>query len=245
MIAAITAGGRVDGEFAAAIGTEVKALAPLRGGTVLDVVLAAAAEAGAARLVVVGGEEVRARYAPRVDRVIAESPYGRENLRLALEAAGDDELLLLTSDLPFVGPSDVRAFVARSRGYDVAMPLVSDRAYREAFPGAPPHDTQLGAERVVNGNAFYFAPGAAPRTLAAAQHLFDARKSLWRMAGLLGPVLLLRFAFGRLRVEHIEARAATTLGLRTHAVRDQAPQLCYDIDSLEDYRYALDFAGQV
>lgn len=239
------AGGRVAGEFARTIGSEVKALAPLRGGTVLDVVLEAAAAARAERLVVVGGEEILARYARRVDAVIAESRSGRENVRLALEAAGDDELLLLTSDLPFVAPADVRAFLEGSRGHDVAMPLASDAAYRAAFPQAPPHDTRVGGERVVNGSAFYFAPGAAPRTLEAAQRLFEARKSLWRMAGLLGPALLLRFALGRLRVEHVEARAEATLGLRARAVREQAPQLCYDIDSLEDYRYALDLAQRL
>jgi CTP:molybdopterin cytidylyltransferase MocA len=245
MIAAITAGGRVEGQFARTIGSEVKALAPLRGGTLLDVVLAAAEASGARRVVLIGGGEIRARYAGRVDAIVAESPYGRENLRLALEAAGDEELLLLTSDLPFVEAAGVRGFLEHARGNDVAMPLVSETAYRLAFPGAPKHETRVGGERVVNGCAFYFAPGAAPKTLAAAQQLFDARKSTWRMAQLLGPALLLRFALGRLRVEHVEARAAGKLGLRARAVRDQAPALCYDIDSLEDYRYALDFAARL
>jgi CTP:molybdopterin cytidylyltransferase MocA len=245
MIVAITAGGRVEGALARAMGTGVKALAPLGSGTVLDVVLTSAASTGAGRIVIIGGSEIASRYAGQVDEVITERPRGRENLQLALGSAGGEELLLLTSDLPFLRPCDVLSFLEHARGHEVAMPLVSGEAYYAAFPGAPRHETRFARERVVNGCVFYFAPGAAATTLAAAQRLFDARKSLWRMAALLGPGLLLRFALGRLAVEHVEARAVTTLGLRARAVRDQAPQLCYDIDTLEDYRYAIEFAARL
>ncbi len=245
MIAAITAGGRVYGAFADAIGTDVKALAPFGGSTVLDIVLAAVSDSGATHVVVVGGEDVRSRCEGVVDAVIPESPSGRENLRRALEAAGDDELLLLTSDLPFVRAVDLSTFLERSRGHDVAMPLASVAEYRAVFPEAPAHGTRLGGERVVNGSAFYFAPGVAPKALAAAQRLFDARKSLWRMAALLGPSLLLRFATNCLRIDHVEARAVSALGLRARVVRRQAPHLCYDIDTLEDYRYALEHAHRM
>jgi CTP:molybdopterin cytidylyltransferase MocA len=245
MIAAITAGGRVDGAFAEAIGTDVKALAPFGAGTLLDVVLAAAADCGATRVVVVGGQDVRSRCEGAVDAVIPESPSGRENLRRALEAAQDDELLLLASDLPFVRARDLGTFLERSRGHDIALPLASVTEYRAVFPDAPAHGTRLGGECVVNGSAFYFGPGVAPKALAAAQRLFDARKSLWRMAALLGPSLLLRFATNRLRIDHVEARALGALGVRARAVRRQAPHLCYDVDTLEDYRYAREHARRL
>ena len=38
------------------------------------------------------------------------------------------------------------------------------------------------------------------------------------------------------------AAAQTALGVRARAVRGASPSLCYDIDTLEDYRYAVEHA---
>jgi hypothetical protein len=58
------------------------------------------------------------------------------------------------------------------------------------------------------------------------------------MARLLGGALLLRYLLRQLRIADIEARAERVLGVRAAAIRDAAPGLCFDIDTLEDYRYA-------
>ncbi|MBC5810316.1 MAG: hypothetical protein GIW95_05605 [Candidatus Eremiobacteraeota bacterium] len=126
----------------------------------------------------------------------------------------------------------------------MALPLASEADYLAAYPGAPPHVTAIGGERVANGNVVYFGPGTIERVLPASQRLFDARKSLWRMASLLGPLLLLRFASRTLRIAHVEQRAATLLGVRARAVRNASPALCFDIDTLDDYRYAVARAGR-
>jgi len=239
VIAAITAGGRVTGALASEIGTDVKALAPFRGATLIDAAIAAARESGARRIAVIGGDAVRVHCAERVDEVIAESADGRENIRKAIETGAHEALLLMTSDLPFVSGAAVAAFLQGAFGADVALPLAEAAAYEAAYPGAPPHVTRIGTERVANGSIVYFGPGVAPRALDAAQRLFDARKSLLRMAALLGLPLLLRFAVGRLRIEQIEARARTLLGIGARAVRHADPGLCFDVDTVEDYRYAL------
>ena len=240
MIAAITAGGRIDGTFASAAGTTVKALAPIDGITLLERAIDAARGAGARHIAVVGGDEVRAACGARVDAIIGESSDGRENLGKALKAGtADEELVFLTSDMPFVEATFVDAFVRRARGADVALPLCSAGDYARAYRGAPAHATRIGRERIVNGCVAYFGPGVAPRALEVSQRLFDARKSVWRMATLLGPPLLLRFAFGALEIGDIEARAHSLLGLEARAVRDASAALCFDVDSYDDYRYAL------
>jgi len=242
MIAVITAGGRVDGRFAEMLGTDVKALARVGGRTLLDAALEAARGAGAERISVVGGAEIRERCGSRVDEVIAEDAEGRENLRRAICSAVARPLLLMTSDMPFVDTEALCGFVARVRDADVALPLASEAAYEAAYPGAPPHVTAIGNERVANGNVVFFAPGIGERVLPVAQRLFDARKSLWRMAAMLGPALLVRYAAGRLRIEDVERRAIRILGVRACAIRDSAPSLCFDVDTLEDYRYATERA---
>ena len=221
MVAVITAGGRVEGPLAGAIGSNVKALARIAGRTLVDAAIEAALGAGARRISVVGGEEIRRHCGARVDEIIGEDAKGRENLRRAICSETALPLLLLTSDC------------------DVALPLATEAAYDAAYPGAPPHVTAIGRERVANGNVVYFAPGIGERVLPVAQALFDARKSLLRMALLLGPALLARYALGRLRIADVEARAAATLGVRARAIRDASPALCYDIDTWDDYQYAV------
>ena len=239
MIAAITAGGRVEGELAAAFGTTVKALAPFADTTLLDIALASLRASGPTRIVVIGGDAVRAHCGARVDAVIDESPEAADNIRRAL-ACGDptETLLLAASDMPFVRAADVASFLDAARACDVALPLAGAPAYERAFPGAPNHTTRLGGECFANGSIVFFGAGVAPRAVALAERLFLARKSLWRMAGLLGPALLARFATRTLRIAHIEARGQALFGGDVRAIRDAAPELCFDIDTLDDYRYA-------
>jgi molybdopterin-guanine dinucleotide biosynthesis protein A len=241
MIAAITAGGRVAGDLAEAMGTSVKALAPFGERTLVDAAIDAARANGARRIAVIGGDAIRDHCGARVDDVIPESADGRENIRKAIERGAHEPLLLLASDMPFVSASALADFLERGRGADIALPLASAEAYLSAYPGAPPHLTNVGGERVANGSVVYFGPGVAPRVLDSAQALFAARKSLARMAALLGPALLLRFAFRRLRIEHVERRAHAVFGVDARAVRDASPALCFDVDSIEDYRYALEY----
>ncbi len=245
MIAAITAGGRADSRLASATGTATKALTSIAGTALLDAAIDAARAAGARRTVVVGDEHVRRHCELRVDGVVPAAVDGRENLRRALGEANEDEaLLLLSSDLPFVRGPHVAAFLRSARGADVALPLASAEQYERTFPKAPPHATRLGKENVVNGSVVLFGPGAAMQARALAERLFAARKSRLSMARLLGPQLLMRFICGMLQIADIEARAYEHMRLKARAVRDAAPELCFDIDGIEDYRYALAYAGR-
>ncbi len=244
VIVAITAGGRADDPFARSLGVAVKALAVVDGVTLLARSIAAARGCGALRIAVIGGEAVRIACESGVDAVIPEGSDGRENIRRAIEAGGKRPLLLMTSDLPFVTTEAVVEFVARARLHDVALPLAEARDYAIAYPGAPNHITRIGRDRVASGSVVYFGAGIAPRVLDVAQRLFDARKSLARMAALLGLPLLARFALGRLRIEHVEARGAALLGLDVRAIRNASPALCFDIDTPRDLAYARDRAAR-
>ena len=230
----------MDGAFGAAIGTQLKALAPFGGGTLLDVVLEAIAGAGITDVAVVGDAEVRRRVDGSV-RVIAADADGSVNIGRALSAwpAGDD-LLFATSDLPFARAADLHGFLAAAAGLDLSLPLADATAYELAFPGAPPHVTQLGSERVAGGSVFFIGSRAREPVRAVAGEFFRARKSLVGMARLLGSTLLVRFLTRRLRIADIERRAERVLGVRAAAVRASSPGLCYDVDTLADYRYACE-----
>ncbi|MDQ6826001.1 MAG: NTP transferase domain-containing protein, partial [Candidatus Eremiobacteraeota bacterium] len=146
--AAITAGGRVDGKFAERLGTRVKALAPIGPQSLLEIAIEALKGAGVEGIAVVGGAEVRAVCHTLVDRIIDESQDGVENMRRALNAWGGERTLYMTSDLPFVCASEILSFQQFSRPEAITMPVADEETYERVFPGAPPHITALGPERV-------------------------------------------------------------------------------------------------
>lgn len=235
--AVITAGGRVDDDFAAAIGTPIKALAPFGTGVLLDVVLDAVAAAGITDVAVVGEPALGARL-PASVRLIPAAPRGATNVARALDAWPDDDLLFAASDLPFVTGPELRAFLAASAAYDLTMPLADARAYEAAFPDSPPHIMTLRGERIASGSVFYIGRAARAHVRAVAGRFFEARKSAVGMARLLGPGLLLRFLVRQLRIEDVERRAASAFGVRAGAIRDSGPGLSYDVDTIAEYRYA-------
>jgi GTP:adenosylcobinamide-phosphate guanylyltransferase len=239
MNAVITAGARVDGEFARRIGTRVKALAAIGSRSMLSATIQAARGAGVTRLAVVGGAEVRAACVDDADAFIEESEDGAENISRALRAwSADMPLLYLTSDMPFVSANALREFIAGVPSGSLAIPLTDCAAFERRFPGAPAFGIEVGGERVVNGGAFWIPPNAAGKIDALAIKFFRARKSVARMAWLLGPRLCLRFALRRLTIAALESEAKRQLQFPARAIRGAPPELAYDVDTLEEYVYA-------
>ncbi|MBV8489408.1 MAG: NTP transferase domain-containing protein [Candidatus Eremiobacteraeota bacterium] len=240
MRAVITAGGRITGEYAARAGTDVKALAAVRGATMLDRCIDALRGAGATEIAVVGGEAVKAACEGRVERTIDEAPTGTENLVKAMRAWPDDgaSLIYATSDMPYVSAQTVGDFLERAPRDHVAMPLAEMAEFDARFPGAPPCGIVLNGEHVVNGDVFYIPGGCIERVQSIASRFFEARKHPWQMASLVSPRLMVRFLFKRLGVGHIEEHARKVLGVSAVAVRRCAPELALDADTLADYDYA-------
>ncbi|HEY0396393.1 MAG TPA: NTP transferase domain-containing protein [Candidatus Elarobacter sp.] len=243
MRAVITAGGLVDGAFAEAIGSGVKALARFGTRTLLEIALDACEGAGIDGVAVIGGGEVRAHVAGRAVRVLDAAEDGATNVLRALGAWPGERFVYLTSDMPFATAAGVRDLIARSADLALTMALADAAAYEARFPAAPEHSVAFGGERVANGNAFVIAPEAVEPARALATRLFDARKSLLKLALLLGPSMCLRFATKRLTIADVEAYGTRKLGIRAGALRGCDPGLCYDVDTLADYAYARTHGG--
>jgi GTP:adenosylcobinamide-phosphate guanylyltransferase len=239
--AVITAGGRIDGEYARAAGTDVKALAVVRGETMLARTIAALRGAGVQRVAVVGGEAVRLACKGSVDAVIPEKARGSENIISALRAWPEyhEPLIYATSDMPYAESDAVADFIARSPDRHFALSLCEFNAFVERFPEAPSgFGIKLAGERVVNGGLFVIPAGSGESLAGLAARFFDARKEPWRMVKLINPMAALRFAFGRLSIAHLEVEASRIGGLPATAVRNCAPELGFDADNAAEYEYA-------
>lgn len=243
MKAVVTAGGRVDASYASLAGTDIKALARVRGATMLDRIIDALRGAGVARIAVVGGASVREACVDRVERIVDESPSGTQNVLRALQAWPDDDgqpLLYATSDMPYVTAVAVADFVRRAPDGSIAMALSEHTDFVARFPDAPPYGIDLARERVVNGGVFSLPCGSCAKVAELATRFFQARKASWRMATLVSPLAMLRLAAGRLSIAHIEREAQRVVGLPAAAVRGCAPELAFDADTVAEYHYACE-----
>jgi GTP:adenosylcobinamide-phosphate guanylyltransferase len=240
MRAVITAGGAIGGEYARLAGTNRKALALVRGRPMIEHAILALRACGISDVAVIGDDGVARACEPLRVAMVDDAGSGSANVLNALDAWPDDEpLLYLTSDMPFVGESALRWFLERVDPDTLAMPLTEHADYARRFPKAPPAGITLSGERVVNGGAIHIPAGARGRIRSFATALFEARKAPWRMATIAGPLTLLRFATGRASIASLEARAQALLGIPVRALRGAPPELAFDADTADEYRFAL------
>jgi GTP:adenosylcobinamide-phosphate guanylyltransferase len=235
----ITAGGTSAPDLAQATGGPYKALAPVGGRRCIDIAIEAARALAPAGIAVVAPDAVAVYVHDRVELVVPASDDGIVNIRRALRAfPAAQRLLYLTCDLPFLTAAALTDFSARAGNAGIAMALADGNAFDARFPGTAGHTLHLAGEYVANGSVFLIERAALAGLERTAGRFFSARKSLLRLAVLLGPVLLAKFALRRLRIADVEERASRELGVAARAVRGCSPGICYDIDSVADWTYA-------
>jgi CTP:molybdopterin cytidylyltransferase MocA len=244
----LPAGGRIQGEFAQQVGTEVKALARFAGETLLRRTVAALRATGLVRrIVVVGGDEACAEaLACGADGTVAEGATMPENILRGMEwlqgqpGGATSRVLDVTTDLPFLTADAFRRFLFACPPHaDVVVPIVTQQAFEARFPGSHNEYTRLRDGAFTLGCAILFSSEALQSNRQRLEAMFAARKSQWRMAALIGPRIAWRFATRQLTVDDVIARVCVLMGCRgIVVVRDAPPELAYDIDLPGEYDYA-------
>lgn len=242
----LTAGGRiVRQDFPNAVlkdgDSDYKCLLKVGGRTLLEAVLEAVREWGRAESVVVVGNSLLQRWlqAPN-EALVPERTEAHENLIAGIEAvAGYPRVLYLTTDLPFVTADAIARFVASCPPDAQICYAVSRREVFEArFPGSPSTYAHLRDGEFAGGGAAI----VEPRVLLARKEwilrVAQRRKSLWRLALLAGAGVLWKYATRQLTIADVERRTGYLLKARCRAVECD-PALAYDIDTPQEYLYAL------
>ncbi|HZT43769.1 MAG TPA: nucleotidyltransferase family protein, partial [Chthonomonadaceae bacterium] len=189
--AVLPAGGRISGAFAREAGAEIKALIRLEGRTLLRRMIEALRATGRiGRIVVIGPEEALIEaQACGADAAISEGATGPENIYRGLEwlraqePAPPSRVLILTTDLPFITPEAIIAFLdSCSPDADIAIPIVTREAFEARFPGTESIYTHLRDGAFTLGCAFLVSLETVLRCRPQVEGAFQARKSQWQMA---------------------------------------------------------------
>lgn len=192
-------------------GVPHKALIELGGRTLLERVVAALRQAGAARIAVAGSDPEVAAEAARLGVEMLPSQPGPSQSVAAGAAALGTPLLVTTSDHALLDGEWIARFLADAPpGADVAALVASREVVQAAAPGTQRTYLKLSDGQWSGCNLFWLASPRALKAVEFWRRIEAERKRPWKMAQILGPGVLLRYVAGRLTL----AKAAHELGVR-------------------------------
>jgi GTP:adenosylcobinamide-phosphate guanylyltransferase len=244
--AVILAGGKNSAEMEKATGVKNRALTRIAGKTMLEYVAEALHDANSVRRIVVVGDVPESTRYEQVER----NGTLLENLLAGLDAAADGagSVLVATSDIPFLTDKSVDDFVRRAlqRDADLCYPIVSMDDYNKRFPQMKRTTLRLREGTFTGGNIMLLNPGFVREQRALVERAYAARKNVFAIGGMLGPVLLARIVLsqaiygGLLNIPTLERAVGKLLGgqCRAAAVITSYAEIGTDVDKVDDVRVA-------
>lgn len=242
--AVVLGGGDPGDPFAAAHGVPVKALIPVKGEPMaLHVLRALRASGRVSRVVYVGPTT------PEMDGLIdgCVSDHGTllSNLEAGVEtltASGllpGERVLVVTADIPLVTAGQLAEVLdAAPQGAGLVYPVVRRSDCERAFPGVKRTYARLQGDTLTGGNVFLLDPRLLGAFLPRLREMLAARKAPLKLAGLIGPGVLLRLLTRRLTVRELEERVSVILGVPARALITVHAAIGTDVDKEDDLRLA-------
>jgi GTP:adenosylcobinamide-phosphate guanylyltransferase len=216
-------------------GVPHKALITLQGSTLLSRVVGGLRDAGAARIAVTSGHSAVRAEAERLGaEVLDEQPGPSLSVQAGAEHLGTP-LLVTTADHALLQAEWVTRFLADIPTEADIAALVAARATVEAAaPGTRRTYLKLADGQWSGCNLFYLANARALGAVALWRRVEAERKRPWRMASLLGPGILARYALGRLSLTGAAARLGELAGARACVVTTPYGLAAVDVDKPAD-----------
>jgi GTP:adenosylcobinamide-phosphate guanylyltransferase len=226
--------------FAAAYGTDLKALIPVGGVPMV-------ARPVAALLAAPEVERVRV-LAQQVERIAAVLP---SDPRLGVEASGTTiaatlqtiladpatrfPLLVTTADHALLDPAMVADFCAKAANADLAIGLVEQRALLARLPGTQRTWLKFRGGAYSGANLFAFGSRDAAKAVELWRSVEQDRKKGWRMIAALGLPLLLGAVLRLRSLDQTLAAVGAKLGLTIRKVELADPLGAVDVDKPADH----------
>jgi GTP:adenosylcobinamide-phosphate guanylyltransferase len=239
--ALILAGRANEGVFKDISPATNEALIDIGGRAMVDYVLDAATRAATvSRVLVVGREDVRPHLPQGVDLLQGGSDV-IDNVVLGIRALGVGRpVLVLTSDIPFLTSEVIDTFVRQclANPADLHYPAISQEVNEQRFPGVKRTYAKLREGVYTGGNVFLVNPSLVPDLAGKAKAFVAARKSVPKMASLLGPGFVIKMLLGTLSLQDLEVKVSSMLGIKGAVIVSESPEIGVDVDKLSDLELA-------
>ena len=152
-----------------------------------------------------------------------------------------EALLVTTADHPLITGAMIEHFWSQARAAvqaDVVVGVVAAETVRELYPGARRTFIPLSDGWFTGANLFALRGGRASQAAEFWRKADHIRKRPWRLARLLGPTTLARFAVGRLDLSGAMRRVSRAMDAEVEAVVLPFPECALDVDRPADLELA-------
>jgi len=230
----ILAGGQCPPELIEETGVQHRSQLPYKGRPMLDIVIDAVAHLG--KLVIVGD------VAKEGATIVPSGKSFVESLAAGLAEIQDENFLLVTADMPFLTRAGVDDFLAKADpNVLINYPIIPLSEAEAQFPGMKRTSYKLAEGKFTGGNLSLIRTGLMRQVMPKIDEAYANRKSVLKLAKLIGLPTLFRFVIGAaipafLTIRSIEASIGKALGGPVKGVITHYPEIGADIDSAEQYR---------
>jgi hypothetical protein len=246
----VLGGGDPGDPFAAAHGVAVKPLVPVAGQPMALYVLRAlrtCPEVG--RVAYVG--PVPAGAEELVDLRVTDHGTLLGNLEVGVAAlrppeaqrkeGSPERVMVITADIPMVSAGMLSELLRSAPDAGLVYPVVRKEDCERAYPGVKRTYARLKDGTFTGGNLFLIDASLVEQFLPRLREVLDARKQPLKLAGLIGPLVLLKMLTGRLTIAELQERVGEILGVKARALVTPHAAVGTDIDKEGD----LELAGRV
>ena len=184
------------------------------------------------KVLLVGPKDGLGRY--ESDRIVVVEPGEDliENIRIGLEKASTEYVLVCSSDIPLITSDILADFLEKciSIGVDFVYPVSRKEDCEARYPGVKRTYVKLKDGTFTGGNVFFVRKAIVDNAWPMVEKMVTYRKSPLKMASFLGFGLLLRIALGLSGVQEIENHVGKLLGITCKALIGASPEMSVDVD---------------
>ncbi len=192
------------------------------------------------KIIVVGPKnELHPYIGKKVEEILNPGNSILENMERGLNFFNsDDNLLILTSDIPLITPEAIDEFlnICTKRKLCIGYPIITKENIIKKYPETERTYVKMKEGILCGGNIVFFKPEVFFQNKELIQGLFNNRKNNLKNAKILGLKCILKFLFKTLTIEDAEKRVTDIIGYNSGAVMVSYPEIMIDLDKLSDLK---------
>lgn len=239
----LLAGGRA-GWLKEYAGTDIRALAPVSGSTMLEYITDALKKSGrTARIMLAadaGAMQQLRRVMPEGTEICAagnDLPSSCLLAAKALQQPAGSKILFVCDDIPLLTPEAVCSFLDACEKYpdgELFYPVIPREICVRDYPEAVRTYGHLADGVFTGGNMMLVAADVIPRGQEMAKDIFSRRKQPLKLCSWLGWSFVLKLLLHLLDTKEAEQRTSELLKMKCHVIICSNAEVGMDVDKLSD-----------
>ena len=238
--AVVAAGAPAEAEWKARYSVAYRAEVPIAGKMMVQHVIDALnAASHVGDICVVGNIQCEG-----ASRIVPSAGGFMENVVVGIEASeagADGRVLVAAADIPLVTPEAIDDFISRCAALDAdfCYPIIPKEASEQKFPRMRRTYGRLAEGTFTGGNIVVMNARFPIENAALIHEVLDARKSIFRLAHVIGLRTLVRAVIAQtlcakaVNLAFLEKTIGRILNAKVKAVQTSYPEIGADVDKLE------------